>query len=85
MQTLTIQITDNSGLKAINTLEKKQFLRIVDRQEFNSPALPGKSLNLKEFKDWIAEAETSPTISLKEARAKWAGKRKKLQKLTRLE
>lgn len=83
MQTLTIQITDNSGLKAINTLEKKQFLKIVDRQEFNSPALPGRPLNLKEFKDWISEAEASVTISLKDAKVKWAGKRKQLQKLTR--
>ncbi|MES2849475.1 MAG: hypothetical protein V4685_10500 [Bacteroidota bacterium] len=70
-------------MKAINTLEKKQFLRIVDKQEFNSPALPGKPLNLKEFKDWIAGAETSATVSLKEAKAKWVGKRKQLQKLTR--
>jgi hypothetical protein len=83
MQTLTIQITDNSGLKAINDLEKKQFLRIVDKQEFTSPALPGRSLSLKEFRDWISEAENSPTISLKEAKVKWAGKRKQLQKLTR--
>jgi hypothetical protein len=83
MQTLTIQITGNSGLKAIHSLEKKQFLRIVDRQEFTSPALPGKPLNLKEFKDWISEAEVSATINLKEAKAKWAGKRKQLQRLTR--
>ena len=83
MHTLTIQVTDKSGLKAISTLEKKQFLKIVDKQEFNSPALPGRSLNLKEFKDWISEAETSATISLKEAKAKWAGKRKQLQKFTR--
>jgi hypothetical protein len=83
MQTLIIQITDNSGLKAIHSLEKKQFLRIVDRQDFTSPALPGKPLNLKEFKDWITEAETSATIDLKDAKKIWAGKRKQLQKLTR--
>jgi hypothetical protein len=83
MQTLTIQITDNNGLKAIQTLEKKQYLRIVEKQEYNSPALPGKPFSLREFKAWISEAENSETISLNEAKRKWAVKRKQLQKLTR--
>ena len=83
MQTITIQVTDNSGLKAIHSLEKKQFLKIVDSQEFHSPALPGKPLNLQEFRNWITKTESSATINLKEAKAIWAGKRKQLQKLTR--
>lgn len=46
-----------------------------------SPALPGDPLSIKEFKAWIAESESSPTISLDEAKKKWASKRKQLQSL----
>jgi len=83
MQTLTIQITDDNGLKAIRALEGKHFIRIVEKNDFDSPPLPGAALSLKAFKTWIANAETTPTIDLKEAKAKWAAKRKQLQKLTR--
>ncbi len=83
MQTLTIQITDNNGLKAIHALEEKHVIRIVENNEFDSPALPGKAMSLKAFQNWITEAENSSTVSLKEAKAIWAGKRKQLQKITR--
>jgi hypothetical protein len=80
MQTLTIQITDNNGLRAIHALEEKHFIRIVENADFESPALPGAALSLKAFKTWISDAENTPTIDLKEAKAKWANKRKQLQK-----
>ena len=83
MQTLTIQITDNNGLKAIHALEDKNFIRIVENNNFDSPSLPGAALSLKAFKTWINNAEQTPTIDLKEAKATWAIKRKQLQKLTR--
>ena len=83
MQTLTVQITHKTGLKTLHTLEEKNFIRIVEDADLDSPALPGSLLPLKAFKQWIADAEKNDTISLKEARKKWAGKRKQLQKLTR--
>jgi hypothetical protein len=81
MQTRTIQITDNNGLKAIHALEDKHFIRIVENSDFDSPSLPGSALSIKAFKTWITNAENTPTIDLKEAKAKWATKRKQLQKL----
>jgi len=81
MQTLTIQITSDNGLKALHALEEKHYIRIVDNAELDSPALPGAKMNLKAFKEWIAKSEEAPTVSLIEAKSKWAEKRKQLQKL----
>ena len=83
MQTLTVQITHQTALKTLHTLEEKNFIRIVEDANLDSPALPGSPLPLKAFKQWINNAERNDTISLKEARKKWAGKRKQLQNLTR--
>ena len=41
MQTLTIQITNNSGLKALHALEEKRYIKIVEDNDFDSPSLPG--------------------------------------------
>ena len=81
MQTLTIQITSDSGLKALHALEEKRYIKIVDDADLDSPALPGTQMGLKAFKDWIAKSEEAPTVSLKEAKSQWAEKRKQLQKL----
>jgi hypothetical protein len=83
MQTFTVQITNNNALKTLHSLEEKHFIRIVEETSFDSPALPGVQLNLKAFKNWISDAENAPTVDLKEAKAKWASKRKQLQKLIR--
>ncbi len=81
MQTLTIQITNSRGLKAIQALEEKKVIRIVDNIEWDSPALPGEQMSLKAFKDWIARSEEAPTVSFKEAKSQWTNKKKQLQKL----
>lgn len=83
MQTLTVQITDDSALKTLYALEEKQFINILDEFALNSPSLSGKALHLNAFKNWISNAESSAPIALKEAKSKWASQRKKLQKLTR--
>jgi len=82
MQTLTVQITHQTGLKILHTLEEKKIIRIIEDADLDSPVLPGSPLPLKAFKQWITDAGSNDTISLKEARKKWAGKRKQLQKLT---
>ena len=83
MQLLTIQITNSSALKAIHALEEKQAIRIVEEIDTDSPALSGKPLTLKEFKNWVAESEKAPTVSLQEAKSQWARKKKQLHKLTK--
>jgi hypothetical protein len=83
MQTFTVQVRGNSGLKALHALEEKQVIRIVENADFDSPALPGRVLGLKAFKNWIGTAEDSSTINLKEAKTKWMNKRKQLLKLTK--
>lgn len=83
MQTLTVQITNANGLKALHTLEEKSYIKIVDDVEIDSPSLPGKQLNLHAFKKWIAEAEATPSLNIKEAKLQWVSKRKQLQKLTK--
>jgi hypothetical protein len=82
-QTLTIQIKNNNALKALNSLAERQFIKIVDDSRVDSPALPGDPLSLKAYKNWITNAERTPSIDLKEAKAKWNGKRKRLQDLSR--
>lgn len=47
----------------------------------SSPALPGSPMSDREFREWIEQAEKSPTISLKEYKSKWALKKKQLIKL----
>jgi len=85
MQTLTIQIHTQSGLKAIRTLEEKHAIRIVEDAEIDmdSPALPGQPLTLKAFRSWVASAEAAPSVSLKAAKSQWARQKKQLQQLTK--
>ncbi len=47
--------------------------------ELLSPVLRGQEMSTNEFKDWIEQAESKPTISLQEAKDKWITKRKHLQ------
>ena len=83
MQTLTVQITNNSAFKPLHALEEKQFINILDEFELNSPSLPGRKLNLSAFKSWIATAEDSSAVDIKQAKSKWVSKRKRLVKLSR--
>lgn len=83
MHTLTLQVTNESALKTIQSLEQKQLIKIVEDTNLDSPALAGAPLSLKAFKNWIHDAESTNTISLKEAKSKWAEKRKQLQQISR--
>ena len=75
MQILTIAITHINALNALRVLEEKHLIRIIDVSSSNSPTLPGKILHLQEFKNWIADAETSPTVSLNTAKSLWSSKK----------
>lgn len=83
MQTVTVQITDKNALKALHALEHKQFIRILENNHIDSPALPGQAMSLSAFRKWIGASEQTPTVELKAAKAKWADKRKQLLTLTK--
>lgn len=70
-------------MKALHALEDKRLIKIVKSPGFASPSLPGKEMDLPAFEAWISDAENSPTASLKEAKSRWALKKKQLQKITK--
>ncbi len=83
MQTLTLQITDDNALKVLQDLQDKHFINIIAKPDFNSLVFPGKPLTTEEFKDWIESRENGPSMSLKDAKAKWAKKKNQLTKLAK--
>ena len=83
MQTLTIELTGSNSLKALQDLEQKDLIRIVKEPEINSYSLPGEPISNEDFKKWVEYAEKSPTVSLTEAKQRWANQKKELQKLIR--
>jgi len=83
MQTVTIELTDNNSLKALQDLEHKHLIRIVKEPDLNSYALPGEPISEDDFKKWVEHTENSPTVSITEAKQRWASQKKKLQKLIR--
>ena len=83
MQTITIELTDNNSLKALQDLERKNLIRIVKEPDLNSYALPGEPISEEDFIKWAEYAENSPTVSITEAKQRWATQKEKLQKLTR--
>jgi hypothetical protein len=83
MQILTIELTDINSLKALQELEHKRLIRIVREPDLNSYVLPGKLISEEDFRKWVEYAENSPTVSLSEAKQRWATQKKKLQKLIR--
>jgi hypothetical protein len=88
MQTVTIELTNNNSLKALQDLEHKHLIRIIKKQDpiafrLNSYALPGEPINEEDFKKWVEYAENLPTVSFTEAKQRWATQKKKIQKLIR--
>lgn len=83
MQTVTIELTDNQSLKALQELEQKQLIRIVKEPDLNSYALAGEPISEEDFKKWVDYIEDSPSVSISEAKQRWATQKKKLQKLIR--
>lgn len=83
MQTVVIELTDNDSLKALQDLERKHLIRIVEEPTPANYSLPGEPISDEEFKSWVDYTESSPTVSLTEAKQRWEAQRKKLQKLIR--
>jgi hypothetical protein len=83
MQTLTVEITDDNALKVLQNLQERHFINILAKSDLNSLVFPGKPLTTEEFQELILNRENGSSISLKEANAKWAKKRKQLLKVAR--
>ncbi|WP_088653358.1 hypothetical protein [Geofilum rhodophaeum] len=83
MQTVTIELTNSASLKALQDLQDKQLIRIVADSPANTYALPGEPISEAGFIEWIAYTEDSPTVSLTQAKQRWASQKKKLRKYTR--
>ena len=81
MQRLTIELMGNKALRALKDLEHEQLIRIVKEPDLGSYSLPGEPILNEDFRRWVEYAENSPTVSLTEAKQRWAEKKKKLQKL----
>ncbi len=63
-------------------LYRKSILSVSLKKKNLTLPLPGEAMSLKAFQNWIHASEDSTNITLREAKAKWANKRKQLQKLT---
>lgn len=81
MRKVTIELTDNKSLKALQDLEHKHLIRILKEPDLNSYALPGEAINEEDFKKWIEYTEDSPSVSITEAKQRWATQRKSSKSL----
>jgi hypothetical protein len=80
MQAFTVEIKNSSALKTLLGMEEKQYIRIISDTDLDSPSLPGLPLSIKSFKKWISDSEEASSFELKEAKNKWANKKKLLKK-----
>jgi len=83
MQTITIELTGSNSMSALKDLEHKHLIRILNEPDLSSYSLPGDPISNEDFRKWVEYAENSPTVSLNEAKQRWAGQKKTLQKLIR--
>ena len=57
MQTITIELTGNNSLKALQDLEHKHLIRILKDPDLNSYSLPGEPISNEDFRKWVEYAE----------------------------
>lgn len=80
MQTLNIEITNQDALQVLKDLQAKDFIKIRANYNLSSSIFPGEPFSLEEFKNFIFERENGKSISLIQAKTKWAKKKKQLLK-----
>ena len=81
MVSITIELKGEDALKALEDLEEKDLIRIVKEPDRNLYTLPGEPMSDEDFRNWIEFAENTPSLTLNEAKQRWADQKKKLQKL----
>lgn len=79
MEKVIIELTGNNSLKALQELEHRKLIRILRNPKRTSYALAGEPISENDFKNWVSYAETTPTLSLNEAKQQWSAQKKKLQ------
>ncbi len=79
--TLTIELLNSNALKSLKELEHQHLIRIVEKPELTSYALPGEPMSVEEFKNWVEYAEDSPSVGFTEAKQRWSTQKEKLRKL----
>jgi hypothetical protein len=80
MQTVTIAINNRNAMQTLHELEEKKMIAIIGNNELDLPVFTGKQFSLVEFRNWVNNAEQSPSISIDEAKEIWKTKRSRLQK-----
>jgi hypothetical protein len=83
MQTFIVEIKNDNALKILQDLQEKHFIEIHSKPDLSSLVFPGKPLTVEEFRNMTDKAENSGSMSLKEAKNKWANQKKQLLKLTK--
>lgn len=83
MKTLTVEITNDDALKVLQDLQEKHFITIIAKPDLNSPVFSREPLTTEEFKEFILSRESGSSMSLNEAKIKWAKKKKQLLKLAK--
>ncbi len=83
MTSITIELKGEDALKALEDLEEKDLIRIVKEPDRNLYTLPGEPMSDEDFRNWIEFAENTPSLTLNEAKKRWADKKQKLQKRIR--
>lgn len=83
MPSLRVELKGNKALQALQELEQKQLITVLNEPDLNSYSLPGDTISDDDFRKWIEYAESSPAIDLKEATQRWTDQKKKLHKLSR--
>ena len=68
MRTLTIELTGDNSLKALQDLEQKDLIRFVKEPELNLYSLHGEPISDNDFIKWIEFAKSTPTRSLTETK-----------------
>jgi hypothetical protein len=80
MKTVTVELTNIDSLTALQELERRHIIRIVNKTGTDSFSLPGDPVSEEDFLKWIAYIEKSPALSLTNAKQQWAAQKKKLRK-----
>lgn len=76
METLTINLKSKLAFQKIKEMEDMNLIHIADTS--NTYVLDGEPMDLDEFNDWIERAESSPKISIEEAKLRWEIKKKEI-------
>jgi hypothetical protein len=83
MQTIQIELTNDSSFQALKELENKKLIRIINKPTHKSYSLPGEGMSEDDFRNWIALAEEAPSVEFNQAKMRWNTQSEKLKKYIR--